>query len=110
MRSAAAQWGFSLATASYWIERARGKRLDRVDFANRKPGRAWNRSSVELEQHILSLRHALREHSVLGEYGLDAIAAALRNDTGAAPARATIYRVLERHGVFDAVHRVWTPV
>jgi hypothetical protein len=109
MRSAAAQWGFSLATAAYWIDRARGQRLDRVDFSNRKPGRAWNRSSVELEQRILSLRHTLREDSVLGEYGLDAIAAALRDEARSTAARATIHRILDRHGVFDAVHRERRP-
>ncbi len=101
--------GFSLATAAYWIERTRGQRLDRVDFANRKPGRAWNRSGVDLEQRILSLRFELREHSVLGEYGLDAITATLREQTGSSPSRATIHRVLERHGVFDAVHRARRP-
>jgi transposase len=109
VRSAAAQWGFAPATAAYWIERARGQRLDRVNFANRKPGRAWNRCSVELEQRILSLRHTLREHSVLGEYGLDAIAAALHDEADSTPSRTTIYRVLERHGTFDAVHRVRRP-
>jgi hypothetical protein len=109
VRSAAAQWGFGLSTAAYWIKRTRGKRLDRVDFANRTPGRAWNRCGVELERRIVSLRHTLREHSVLGEYGLDAIATALRDEAWPTPSRATIYRVLERHGMFDAVHRERRP-
>ena len=109
LRGAAAQLGFSVASAAYWVERARAKRIDRVDFANRRPGRAWNRTCADVEQRILSLRDALREHSVLGEYGLDAIGSALQQDGGAVPSRTTIYRVLERHGAFDAAHRQRRP-
>jgi hypothetical protein len=109
LRGAATQFGFSVASAAYWVERARGKRIDRLDFINRKPGRAWNRTCADVEQRILSLRNALREHSVLGEYGLDAIGSALREDGGEVPSRTTIYRVLERHGAFDAVHRQRRP-
>ena len=109
LRGAATQLGFSVASAAYWVERARGKRIDRVDFANRSPGRAWNRTGIDVEQRILSLRDALREQSVLGEYGLDAIGSALQRDGGAVPSRTTIYRVLERHGAFDATHRQRRP-
>jgi hypothetical protein len=97
--------GFSVASAAYWVERARGKRIDRADFANRKPGRASNRTGADMEQRILSLRNALREQSVLGEYGLDAIGSALQEGGREVPSRTTLYRVLERHGVFDATHR-----
>ena len=109
LRGAATQLGFSVASAAYWVERARDKRIDRVDFANRSPGRAWNRTGADVEQRILSLRDALREQSVLGEYGLDAIGSALQRDGGAVPSRTTIYRVLERHGAFDATHRQRRP-
>ena len=93
------------------MARARGTRLDRVAFANRKPGRASNRTPPRLEQRILSTRGALRDKSVLGEYGPDAIGLALQ-DNGSVqqvPARVTIYRVLARHGVLDGVHRQRRP-
>ena len=54
---------------AYWVEHARGQRLDRVSFDDRKPGRAWNRIRLDVEAHILSVRRTLREDSVLGEYG-----------------------------------------
>lgn len=105
------EFGVSVSTATYWVARARGKRLDRVQFANRKPGRAWNRTLPDLEQQILSVRRLLREQSVLGEYGPDAIGLALQQDSSLeqVPSRTTIYRVLERHGVLDAVHRQRRP-
>jgi hypothetical protein len=67
----------SSGTVTHWVAHARGQRLDRVSFANRKPGRAWNRLPGKLEQRILCVRTALREKSVLGEYGPDAIRLAL---------------------------------
>ena len=117
LRQVASSFGVSLSTVAHWVEQARGKRLDRVQFANCKPGRAWNRTSARVEQRILLTRRKLRDKSVLGEYGADAIGlalqvqAALRSPApvGQVPARATIYRVLERHGVLDAAHRQRRP-
>ena len=117
LRQVAKAFGVSVYTVSHWIERARGNRLDRVQFANRKPGRAWNRTSARIEQRILRTRRDLREKSVLGEYGADAIGLALQARAtvqasaavGQVPARATIYRVLERHGALDAAHRQRRP-
>ena len=70
------------------------------EFTNCKPGRPWNRTPAEVEQRILSVRTSLREESVLGEYGPDAIGLALRENDALeqVPARTTIYRVLARHG------------
>lgn len=111
MRVVAAAYGVSAGTVAYWVEHARGKRLDRVRFDNRRPGRAWNRTDAETEQRILGVRGALRRHSVLGEYGPDAIRSALREDDSLCqvPGRTTIYRVLARHGVLDGVHRLRRP-
>ena len=57
------------------------------------------------------MRTALREHSVLGEYGLDAIGLALHEGGSVqrVPERTTIYRVLARHGVLDGAHRQRRP-
>ncbi|MDP2707015.1 MAG: hypothetical protein Q8O70_05870, partial [Burkholderiales bacterium] len=107
MRTVAEQFGVSVGAAAYWVARARGQRVDRVRFANLKPGRAWNRTPEALEQHILSVRTELRERSVLGEYGPDAIGLALHEsgDIQRVPERTTIYRILARHGVLDGAHR-----
>jgi len=107
LRSVARRFAVSVGTVSHWVGHARGKPLTRVNFADGKPGRAWNRTPASVESQILHVRDKLRKHSVLGEYGGDAIAAAL----GASPrhlqsvGRSTIYRVLERRGALDAVHR-----
>jgi len=101
----------SLGAAVYWVAHAQGKRIDRVRFSNSKPGRAWNRTPTGLEQRILSVRSELRDKSVLGEYGPDAIGLALQEieSVQRVPARATIHRVLARHGVLDGVHRQRRP-
>jgi hypothetical protein len=111
LREVAASFGVSLGSLTYWVGQARGKRLDRMSFANRKPGRPWNRTTAEIEQRILSARAHLREQSILGEYGPEAIGSALRHDDalGQVPARATIHRVLVRHGALDAIHRQRRP-
>jgi hypothetical protein len=52
----------------------------------------------------------LRAHSVLGEYGADAIDRALRQERGnEVVSRSTINRVLRRHGATDAHARVRRP-
>jgi hypothetical protein len=111
VRDVAASFAVSLGALTYWVAQARGKRLDRVSFGNRKPGHPWNRTPAEVEQRILSARTALREHSVLGEYGPDAIGLALRENDASAqvPGRTTIYRVLARHGLLDGIHRQRRP-
>ena len=97
----------SVSTVSHWVEHARGKPLARISFASSKPGLAWNRTPASVEARILRTRTTLRKHSVLGEYGADAIAATLSGDAKRPQtvARSTIYRVLERRGALDAVHR-----
>lgn len=105
---AALEFGFRKSTAGFWVKRAHGKRLDRADLADRKPGRAWNRTSFALEQRIAELRMELRE-GVLGEYGARAIAAALQAEMPRAPGEATINRVLARLGLQDGVRRIRRP-
>ena len=111
VREVAGRFGVSVGTVVHWVSQAHGKRLDRVSFTNCKPGRAWNRTSEEVEQRILSTRTSLREESILGEYGADAIGLALRQDEALAPVpgRTTIYRVLARHGLLDGAHRQRRP-
>jgi hypothetical protein len=111
MREVAASCGLSVGALAYWVAHAHGKRLDRVCFANRKPGRAWNRTASETELRILELRTGLREHSILGEYGADAIRLGLgeSDPEAAVPSRATINRVLARRGALDGTQRQRRP-
>ena len=108
VRRAADEFGFSKSVVAFWVGRARGKRLDRADLANRKPGRAWNRTTFEVEQRIAELRLELRK-SVLGEFGAKAIAAALEAEMDRRPAEATINRALSRLGLQDGVRRIRQP-
>jgi hypothetical protein len=109
MHAVAAQFRTSVCTVSRWVERAADDRLDRVDFSDRKSGRAWNRAAGHVEQRIVELRRSLREDSVLGEYGARAIATALAAEMTAGPSEATINRVLSRCGLQDAARRIRRP-
>jgi transposase len=110
LRAVAKELGVGVSTVSLWVTRSAGQRLERVSFTDRKRGRAWNRIESAVEQRILQMRAQLREHSVLGEYGADAIERALHEDRANVPvSRATINRVLKRHGATDAPGRVRRP-
>src|SRR6266581_3810947 len=110
MHAVAAQFRTSVCTVSRWVDRAANDRLDRVDFSNRRSGRAWNRTASSLEQRIVALRRSLREESVLGEYGAHAIQAALKAERARIkPSLATINRVLSRRGLQDGVRRIRRP-
>jgi hypothetical protein len=111
VRGVASEFEVSVGTVAYWVQQARGKRLDRVSFEDRKPGRASNRTPAQMELHILGIRRSLHELSVLGEYSADAIGLALAQDSSPeqVPSRSTIYRVLERHGALDGTHRQRRP-
>lgn len=112
LRQVARHFGVSPGTVAFWVKRAAGRRLERCDFANRKAGprHPWNRTAPRLERHVLALRRALREQSVLGEYGAPAIHRALREEGGlAAPSPATVGRILKRHGATERRSRTRRP-
>jgi hypothetical protein len=80
-----------------------------VDFSDRKPGceRAWNRVATSIEQRVVELRNTLRDESVLGEYGAQAIQDALHAEmSSGVPAIATINRALSRQGLQDGARRI----
>ena len=110
LRAVALRFGVSLSTVAFWVDRAGHSRLDRVDFVDRKPGRASNRVSARWERLVLRSRQRLLT-SVLGEYGAQAIwrDLSVRHPDEDVPSRATIHRVLVRHGLLDAVHRQRRP-
>ena len=109
MHTVAARFKLSVCTVSRWVKRAEGQRLDRVNFSDRKPGRAWNRTAADVENRIVVLRISLREESVLGEYGAGAIKTALEAEIADAPSQAAINRVLSRRGLQDKVRRIRRP-
>ena len=109
MHAVATQFRSSICTVSRWVERAAGHRLEQAEFADRKPGRAWNRTVSALEQRIVELRRSLREESILGEYGARAIQAVLKSEMPHSPSEITINRVLARHGLQDRARRVRRP-
>jgi len=102
----------SRSTVRLWVRRAAGKRLDRVDWSDRPSGRRQplNRTAMEMEDRVLSVRTELREHSDLGEYGAEAIHRELvAQGVEAVPSVRTLGRILERRGVLDGRRRQRRP-
>lgn len=95
-----------------WVARAQGRRLDRVDWSSRLPGRRRpaNQTPSRMEELVLRVRRELKEKSALGEYGAVAIRAELaRRRRGPLPSTRTIGRILERRGALDGRQRVRRP-
>lgn len=111
MRAVARSHAVPLSTVQHWCERARGKRLDRVDWNDATAMvRSSRRTSAALERQVLTLRKRLQERSALGEYGAPAIHRELRKlEVKELPCVRTIGRILERHGVLDARRRTRRP-
>lgn len=108
IRLAAREFGFSKSVVGDWVARARGHRLDRFDFADGKPGRAWNRMAANVEERIAELRVELKV-SALGEYGARAIRSALQTEGVYLPSEVAINRALSRRGLQDGVRRIRRP-
>jgi transposase len=95
-----------------WVARAKGQRLDRVDWSSRLPGRRRpaNKTPANVEELVLRVRRELKEKSALGEYGAAAILAELaKRRRGPLPSTRTIGRILERRGALDERQRVRRP-
>lgn len=104
LREVAAQYGVSTPTVQRWVERAKGKRLDRADFSDQpeSPHKVANRTSAEIERQALQLRRELKEQSDLGEFGAAAIHREMeRRNLRPLPAVRTISYILQRHGALD---------
>jgi hypothetical protein len=112
MRQVADQFGVALATVQRWVARAKGQRLDRVDWADRPGGLPTpvNRTERQREDLVLTIRQELRTTSDLGEFG----AAAIRREWLARglpdpPAVRTIGLILQRRGALDRRQRTRRP-
>jgi hypothetical protein len=110
-RSVAKQFGVALYTVQCWMQRAKGLRLDRVDWADRSSApRNPKRTARKIEQEVLRVRRWLKEQSTLGEYGAPAIRREMESRaTPACPSIPTISRILRRRGVLDGRRRVRRP-
>lgn len=113
VRSVAKRFGVSLSHVQFWVARAQGKRLDRVDWADAttgpKPAEKGPHSSVEIA--IVEARKALSE-SILGEHGAKAIRDRLmmtHPELAPLPSVRTIGRILARRGQLDRKARVRRP-
>lgn len=107
VRAVARRFGVSHSTVLFWVRRAQGRRLDRVEWADRPDGPRSppNRTPRRVERAILRLRRQLRLSSALGEHGRDAIRRELLAQGGVSPSVRTIDRILERNGAFDGRRR-----
>lgn len=104
MRAVARQFGVALSTVQLWVKRAEGKRLDRVDWTDRASGPKAppNRTPLAVEDLLVETRRQLKEESPLGEYGAEAVRAALlSNGVKDVPSARTIARIFERRGLAD---------
>jgi hypothetical protein len=109
LRAVARAFRVHLRTVQRWVERAAGKRLDRVDWSDRPAGprQALRRTAREVEDLVLTVRRELRASSDLGEFGAAAIHRELvARKVAPVPSVRTINRILARRGALDARHRV----
>jgi putative transposase len=109
LRAVARACHVSATTVKRWVDRSKGKRLDRVSLSDNSsaPLRVANRTSSEIEQLVLSLRKHLRDESDLGEFGAVAIRSELQSrKIRPLPSLRTIGRILERGGALDYRRRI----
>ena len=87
LRAVARQFGVGIATVAFWVERAKGQRLDRVDWTDRPCApHHTRRTDTALEDLVLHIRRELAD-SDLGAVGAVFIRLALQQ-RGRHPVRA----------------------
>jgi len=110
LRAVAGQFGVGVATVSHWVERAKGQRLDRVDWSDRsRVPRKTRRTDSSMEDLVLKTRGDLARGD-LGAIGADPIRQALLDQgVATAPSARTINRILGRRGALDGRKRTRRP-
>jgi putative transposase len=110
LREVARTFAVGVATVAYWVVRAKGQRLDRVDWSDQShaPHKS-RRTDTALEDLVLKTRKDLAQ-SDLGAIGADAIHQALVGQGLAkVPSVRTINRILGRRGALDGKKRTRRP-
>src|SRR3954452_11794843 len=104
----AREFGVSPSTVHHWVQRARGRRLDRVDWHDRsRAPRSTQRTDASIEAQVLAVRRELEQSSDLGFHGAEAIHQVLSARKAAGlPTVRTINRILRRSGILDGQARV----
>src|SRR5574341_999717 len=112
LRAVARLYGVALSTVQRWRDRARQRRLDRTDWADRPVGcrRPTHCTPPAVEESVLAVRQELQRCSDPGEYGAAAIERALEervagNTLPRVPSLRTIGRILARRGAVDGRRR-----
>jgi putative transposase len=110
LRAVARQFGVGLATVAHWVARAKGRRLDRVDWSDRsRAPRQTRRTATAVEDRVLQARRDLAQGD-LGAIGAEPIRQALVEQGAAAvPSVRTINRILARRGALDGRARTRRP-
>lgn len=111
LRAAARRFQCSASTAWLWVQRARGRRLDRLDWRDRPAGPAGpvNRTPRRSEQRIVRQRRWLARHDPLGYVGPDTVRRTLLAAGVAVPSARTIARILQRAGLTPQKRRRHPP-
>ena len=82
VRAVARRFRVGIATVAHWVERAKGQRLDRVDWSDRSHApHKTRRTDTAVEDLVLKTRSELA-HGDLGAIGAAPIRQALREDSG----------------------------
>jgi putative transposase len=110
LRAVARQFGVGLATVAHWVARAKGQRLDRVDWSDRsRAPRQTRRTATAVEDRVLQARRDLAQGD-LGAIGAEPIRQALVEQGAATvPSVRTINRILARRGALDGRARTRRP-
>jgi putative transposase len=110
LRLVAKVFGVGVATVAHWVQRAKGQRLDRVDFSDRSHApHKTRRTDTAVEELIVKIRGELAKGD-LGAVGAEAIRQTLvAQDAAPVPSLRTINRILGRRGVLDGKKRTRRP-
>jgi transposase-like protein len=110
LRAVARRFGVGVATVAYWVQRAKGQRLDRVYWSDHSHApHQPRRTDTSLEELVVKARSDLA-HSDLGAVGAEAIRQALvAQGVAQVPSVRTINRILARRGALDGRRRTRRP-
>src|SRR5437870_1831340 len=97
LRAVARQFGIGVASVAYWVERAQGQRLDRVDWSDRSHAPHQSRRTDTTLEDLVWKAWSDQAHGVLGALGADVIRQVLLDQSVAkVPSLRTINRILGR--------------